>query len=648
MFLGGLIAMNDLPLDKNQSNKINLKSSYFLFPLLTAIFTIPAIFFLILSLLKSDPILTIITLVLSSIFYLSLFFINRIFRKNAAAVNDFISDFLYKDKDLRKRLGYMGFFGIDDKINELFENLYNIFQKTLSSTNNVVVDAKLESGEMEKTYKDNESLVGQISSISSAIDEIIMSHKEMTKSAKFAQNSSNESFKRAQEGNFMIEDIISEIKKVSSSIEKLRETMHTLDERSKEIGDVISLIGDIADQTNLLSLNAAIEAARAGEQGRGFAVVADEVKKLAERTSKSTSDTKQIIERLLDETAKTADAIKNSVEEVKAITEKTRTAEDIFKNIMNAVKDEKNNIDIISSSAEQLEIAVADVEKNLLIVQRVSGETTKTAKKSKDISSSLANSAYDLQKELSNIKLYLFGIAPLESALVMKKKFEPLIKYLNTTLDLKFESLVASSYEDSVEDIGKGIVTIAYMTPSTYLSAHKKYSVEPLVFAVKNGSPTYKSAIIVAKNSAINAIGDIKGKRVAFGAKMSTGSTLVPKAMIRSAGIDIDSLASYDYLGAHDVVVKAVIEGEFDAGCVMDSAAEEYKDSVKVIAYSDPIPQFPICINTNIDKDMKNKIKKSLMDISDSNILKAIDKGYTSFIEAKESNFEAIAEILKF
>ncbi len=639
--------MDNRLLDKQQLNKINTKSSNRLFILLTAVFTIPAIFFLILSFLKLDLILTIVTLVLSSIFYLTLFFINRFFRKKAGAVNSFINDFLYKDKDLRKHLRHINFFGIDDKVNELFDNLYNIFQKALSSTNNVVVDAKLESGKMEKTYKDNESLVSQISSISSAIDEIIMSHKEMTKSAKFAQNSSNESFKRAQEGNLMIEDIISEIKNVSSSIEKLRETMKILDDRSKEIGDVISLISDIADQTNLLSLNAAIEAARAGEQGRGFAVVADEVKKLAERTSKSTSDTKQIIERLFDETSKTVEAIKYSAEEVKKITEKTRTAEDIFKNIMNAVKDEKSNIDIISSSAEQLEIAVADVEKNLLIVQKVSGETAKTTKKSKEISSSLANSAYELQKELSDIKLYLFGIAPLEAALVMKKKFEPLIKYLNTTLNLKFESLVASSYEDSIEDIGKGTAMIAYMTPSTYLNAHKKYGVKPIVFAIKNGSPTYKSAIVAAKNSAINTITDIKGKKVAFGAEMSTGSTLVPKAMIKSAGITLENLALYEYLGAHDVVVKAVIEGEFDAGCVMDSVAEEYKDSVKVIAYSEPIPQFPICISGGIDKDLESKIKKLLLDITDLNILKAIDKGYTSFIEAGERDFESIAKILK-
>ena len=610
------------------------------------LYAIAAIFFIIFSLIKSDELSIVSIIILSAVFYLSIFLINKSVKKKAGIINNFIDDFLYKDKDLRKNMPQINFFGLDDKVSELFKNLYNIFIKSVDSTNNVVVDARIESAEMEKIYKENEYLVGQISSISSAIDEIIMSHKEMTKGAKFAQNSSSDSFKKAGEGNLMIEEIISDIKKVSDSIENLKTTMQTLDDRSKEIGDVISLISDIADQTNLLSLNAAIEAARAGEQGRGFAVVADEVKKLAERTSKSTSDTRQIIEGLMEETSRTAEAIKNSVEEVKAISEKTKTAEEIFRNIMNAVKEEKSNIDIISSSAEQLQIAVEDVEKNLLVVQKVSGETVKTAKKTTEISSSLSNSAYELQKELNSIRLYLFGIVPLEAALVMKRKFEPLIKYLSDSLGIKLGSLVASSYEDSVEDIGRGVAMIGYMTPSTYLSARKKYNVKPLVFAVKNGSPTYKSVIISAKRSTINTINDLKGKKVAFGAQMSTGSTLVPKAMIKSAGIKLEDLSSYDYLGGHDVVLKAVTEGEFDAGCVMDSAAEENKNRIKIIASSDPIPQFPICINADVDKEIEMKIKNILMNITDLNVLKSIDNGYTSFIEAKESDFDNIAKTL--
>ena len=82
----------------------------------------------------------------------------------------------------------------------------------------------------------------------------------------------------------------------------------------------------------------------------------------------------------------------------------------LLKIIEKALSEEKSNIDMISSSAEQLQIAVEDVEKNLLVVQKVSGETVKTAKKSTKISTSLSNSAYELQKELNNIRLYLSGI----------------------------------------------------------------------------------------------------------------------------------------------------------------------------------------------------------------------------------------------
>jgi phosphonate transport system substrate-binding protein len=127
---------------------------------------------------------------------------------------------------------------------------------------------------------------------------------------------------------------------------------------------------------------------------------------------------------------------------------------------------------------------------------------------------------------------------------------------------------------------------------------------------------------------------------------MSTGSTLVPKAMIKSAGIKLEDLAFYDYLGGHDVVLKAVAEGEFDAGCVMDSAAEENKSTVKVISSSDPIPQFPICINADVDKESETKIKNILMNIADLKVLKSIDQGYTSFIEAKKSDFDNIAKTL--
>jgi phosphate/phosphite/phosphonate ABC transporter binding protein len=613
---------------------------------LIIIFAIIALFFLAISFIQDNSMLTVAVIIIAIVYYANIFIANKITESKANKINVFLNDFLTENKDLRKRLPHVDLYNIDREINSLFDYLYNTFQKALDSTNIVAVDANIESASMDKIYKENESLSGQVASISSAIDEISMSHKEMTKSAKDSQKSSKTSLERANKGNVMIENIINEIRTVSDSIENLNVTMTELDKRSKEIGDVISLISDIADQTNLLALNAAIEAARAGEQGRGFAVVADEVKKLAERTSKSTSDTRKIIESLFQETSKTVQAIKDVVENVKTINSESMQAEELFNNIMKAASEEKNSIDLISSSAEQLEIAVTEVEKNLTIVQKVSANTTEAAKKSKTISSSLAKSSNLLKVELCSLKLDLFGIVPLESALVMKKKFEPLITYLNKSLNLRYSSLVAVTYEDSIEEIGTNKVSFAYMTPSTYIEARKKYRVEPLAYAIKNGSPTYRSVFVVPINSNINSLQDLNSKKIAFGSKMSTGSSLIPKAMLKAAGIELISLSAYDYLGSHDNVANAVIEGEYDAGALMDSAAEDFKDSLKIIAYSDPIPQFPICASAGIDEDLKLKIKDAILNIKDRTILQSIDRDYTAFIEANNSDFEPIKKLL--
>jgi len=613
---------------------------------LIIIFTIVALFFLAVSFIQDNSMLSAAVIIIAIVYYANIFIANKITETKANKISAFLNDFLTENKDLRKRLPYVDLYNIDREINSLFDYLYNTFQKALDSTNIVAVDANIESASMDKIYKENESLSGQVASISSAIDEISMSHKEMTKSAKDSQKSSKTSLERANKGNAMIENIITEIRTVSNSIENLNITMTELDKSSKEIGDVISLISDIADQTNLLALNAAIEAARAGEQGRGFAVVADEVKKLAERTSKSTSDTRKIIESLFQETSKTVQAIKDVIENVKKISSESMQAEELFNNIMKAASEEKNSIDLISSSAEQLEIAVTEVEKNLAIVQKVSANTTEAAKKSKTISSSLAKSSNLLKVELCSLKLDLFGIVPLESAVVMKKKFEPLINYLNKSLKLNYSSLVAVTYEDSIEELGTNKVSFAYMTPSTYIEARKKYRVEPLVYAIKNGSPTYRSVFVAPINSNINSLQDLNSKKIAFGSKMSTGSSLIPKAMLKAAGIELISLAAYDYLGSHDNVANAVIEGEYDAGALMDSAAEDFKDSLKIIAYSDPIPQFPICAAAGVDEDLKLKIKDAILTIKDKTILQSIDRDYTAFIEANNSDFEPIKKLL--
>jgi methyl-accepting chemotaxis protein len=153
-------------------------------------------------------------------------------------------------------------------------------------------------------------------SAAAAIQEMTVSINHVSDNARDAQALARESETAAQTGRTAVQQAASEISAVAESMRQSAEQMETLKQRSNEITTIVNVIKEIADQTNLLALNAAIEAARAGEQGRGFAVVADEVRKLAERTANSTQEISTMLANLHDATAGMLDQIATGVRKV--------------------------------------------------------------------------------------------------------------------------------------------------------------------------------------------------------------------------------------------------------------------------------------------------------------------------------------------
>jgi len=163
-------------------------------------------------------------------------------------------------------------------------------------------------------------------------------------------------------------DIAKVVRNSAENIEKLGES-------SKQIGEIISVIDDIADQTNLLALNAAIEAARAGEQGRGFAVVADEVRKLAERTTEATKQIANMIKGIQSETQEAVVAMNKGTEEVQSGIELADKAGESLQQILASTRDLMDMINQIAAASEEQSSTSEQISKNVVSISKVTAES---------------------------------------------------------------------------------------------------------------------------------------------------------------------------------------------------------------------------------------------------------------------------------
>ncbi|MBT8764352.1 hypothetical protein KFV02_10445 [Desulfohalobiaceae bacterium Ax17] len=208
-----------------------------------------------------------------------------------------------------------------------------------------------------------------------AMEEMNASQAQVSKSAEAAASAADKAKQQAQEGAKTVKETVAAIQAVNERTAQLTEVIMGLGKQALEIGKVMEIISDIADQTNLLALNAAIEAARAGEAGRGFAVVADEVRKLAEKTMEATRDVGHQIEAIQKGVADTREGMEGTAKLVKKATSVAHRSGEMLAEIVELSDDNSRQIDSIASAAVQQATASEQITRTISHLDKIARHT---------------------------------------------------------------------------------------------------------------------------------------------------------------------------------------------------------------------------------------------------------------------------------
>jgi twitching motility protein PilJ len=245
----------------------------------------------------------------------------------------------------------------------------------------------------------------QITAASAAINEMAISIEHVSKNSEESSVVANKSVDIAKKGATAVQDTIRGMDTIREQIQETSKRIKRLGESSQEIGDMVELINDIADQTNILALNAAIQAAMAGESGRGFAVVADEVQRLAEKSTDATKQIEALVKTIQSDTNEAVATMEQSTSQVVSGAKLALRAGESLEEIENVSAHLADLTQSITDSAQQQAIAASSISDSMNVIQEV---TTQTSAGTNETSASIGNLAElsnELRKSVAGFKL---------------------------------------------------------------------------------------------------------------------------------------------------------------------------------------------------------------------------------------------------
>jgi twitching motility protein PilJ len=292
-----------------------------------------------------------------------------------------------------------------DSVNYMLDNFTSVLRRVRDAANDVSAGANQILNASERMATGATQQDHEITNTSSAVEELTVSMKQVSNNAEASAEAARRALDAAEQGNRSVRDTLEGMQRIRSSVQATAKKIKSLGDRSLEISEIINVINDITEQTNLLALNAAIEAARAGEAGRGFAVVADEVRKLAEHSRTATKDIAALIKAIQAETNEAVVVMEEGTREVEVGARLADQAGKALEAISAVVRQSAELVQEISLASKQQVRGTEGVANAMQIISNITRQTSQGARQTARSTEQMVKMSEQLNEALSQFRV---------------------------------------------------------------------------------------------------------------------------------------------------------------------------------------------------------------------------------------------------